>query len=46
MVDEWFETHLRGRPAVDRIMYTASAVGDHGLIWLALAVAQAARRRA
>jgi undecaprenyl-diphosphatase len=45
MIDNWFETHLRGRPAVDRIMYTASAVGDHGLIWLVLAAAQAARRR-
>ncbi len=22
MIDEWFEAHLRGRPAVDRIMYT------------------------
>ena len=28
---------LRGRPVADRIFYTASAVGDHGLIWLALA---------
>jgi undecaprenyl-diphosphatase len=45
-VDDWFEAHLRGRPLVDRLMYTASAVGDHGLIWLALAVLQAARRPA
>jgi undecaprenyl-diphosphatase len=43
-VDDWFEANLRGRPAVDRLMYTASAVGDHGMIWLALAVLQAARR--
>jgi undecaprenyl-diphosphatase len=43
-VDDWFEAHLRGRPAVDRLMYAASAVGDHGLIWLALAAVQAVRR--
>jgi undecaprenyl-diphosphatase len=42
-VDDWFEAHLRGRPAVDRLMYAASAVGDHGIIWLALAVLQAVR---
>jgi undecaprenyl-diphosphatase len=45
-VDDWFEAHLRGRPLVDRLMYAASAVGDHGLIWLALAVLQAGRRPA
>jgi undecaprenyl-diphosphatase len=42
-VDDWFEAHLRGHPAVDRLMYAASAVGDHGIIWLALAVLQASR---
>jgi len=36
-VDSYFEAHLRGKPALDRVMYTASAVGDHSLIWLALA---------
>ena len=45
-VDDWFEAHLRGRPAIDRLMYTASAVGDHGLVWLALAALQAIRRPA
>jgi membrane-associated phospholipid phosphatase len=44
LVDEWFECHLRGRPAADAVMYGASALGDHGIIWLALAGAQAARR--
>ena len=44
-VDRWFDTHLRGRPVADAIMYGASAVGDHGIIWLALAGLQAARRR-
>ena len=43
-VDDWFEAHLRGRPAIDRLMYTASAVGDHGLVWLALAALQAIRQ--
>jgi undecaprenyl-diphosphatase len=44
-VDRWFEDHMRGRSAADAVMYTASAVGDHGIIWLALAVLQAGRRR-
>lgn len=44
LVDSWFEEHLRGRPVADRVMYAASALGDHGIIWLALAGAQAARR--
>jgi undecaprenyl-diphosphatase len=43
-VDDWFEARLRGRPAADRLMYTASALGDHGLIWLGLAAVQALRR--
>ena len=39
-VDSYFETHLRGRPALDRLMYTASAAADHSAIWLALAALQ------
>ncbi|MCL2396419.1 MAG: phosphatase PAP2 family protein [Acidimicrobiaceae bacterium] len=42
-IDDWVETNLRGRTPVDRVMYTASALGDHGLIWLLLAAAQAGR---
>jgi undecaprenyl-diphosphatase len=34
---------LRGRTWADRIFYTASAVGDHGLLWLALAALRALR---
>lgn len=45
LVDQWFARWLRGRPVVDGAFYTASAVGDHGLLWLALAGLQAARRR-
>ncbi|MCB1017930.1 MAG: phosphatase PAP2 family protein [Acidimicrobiales bacterium] len=46
-VDERFDT-LRGRPAADAVMYTATRVGEHGLVWLALAgvlLVQPARRR-
>lgn len=42
-IDDWVETNLRGRAPVDRLMYSASALGDHGLIWLILAAVQAAR---
>jgi len=45
VIDEWFDAHLRGRRAVDRVMYSASALGDHGLIWLILALLQAGRHR-
>jgi undecaprenyl-diphosphatase len=44
-VDNWFEEHLRGRPVPDRVMYTATELGDHGLLWLLLGLGQAARRR-
>ena len=43
-VDRWFDRHLRGKPAADAVMYGASAAGDHGIIWLALAGVQAVRR--
>jgi undecaprenyl-diphosphatase len=45
IADQWVETHLRGRPVADAVMYGASALGDHGILWLLLAGAQAARRR-
>lgn len=45
LVDQWFEERLRHRKGLDAVMYSASAVGDHGLVWLALAVLQAGRRR-
>lgn len=34
--DAWFEP-LRGSRSLDRMLYAASEVGDHGLIWLLLA---------
>ncbi|HET9443722.1 MAG TPA: phosphatase PAP2 family protein [Acidimicrobiales bacterium] len=41
-VDEAFD-HLRGRPALDRLFYGASALGDHGLIWLILGAVRGLR---
>jgi undecaprenyl-diphosphatase len=38
--DSYFEAHLRGKPTLDRLMYTASAAGDHSMVWLALAALQ------
>jgi undecaprenyl-diphosphatase len=34
-VDDAFDA-IRGWPPADRLLYGASAVGDHGLIWLAI----------
>jgi undecaprenyl-diphosphatase len=42
-VDAFFEAHLRNRPLLDRVFYSASAVGDHGIIWLLLAVLRGLR---
>ncbi len=44
-VDDWFEAQLRHRRWVDWVMYGASAVGDHGIVWLGLAGLQAWRRQ-
>jgi undecaprenyl-diphosphatase len=44
-VDQWFEEHLRHRSGWDLVMYSASAVGDHGIVWLGLAGLQAYRRK-
>ncbi|GAC1590703.1 MAG: hypothetical protein NVS3B21_08510 [Acidimicrobiales bacterium] len=35
-VDGLFERNLRGHGAMDRLFYGASAVGDHGMIWVML----------
>ena len=35
VVDSSFD-HLRGRPVVDRVLYTATELGDFSLIWLIL----------
>jgi membrane-associated phospholipid phosphatase len=43
-VDDLFERHLRSRPAVDHLMYGASALGDHGILWLLIASGQQVAR--
>ena len=43
--DELVARHLRGRSAIDALMYSASALGDHGVLWMLLAGAKAARGR-
>lgn len=44
-VEELVEQRLRHRPLVDVVMYGASFLGDHGVLWMILAGAQAVRRR-
>jgi undecaprenyl-diphosphatase len=42
-VDDLFDRHLRGQPVADRLFYGASALGDHGTIWLILAAIRGLR---
>jgi undecaprenyl-diphosphatase len=44
-VDEAVERGIRGNPVADRVFYAASAVGDHGIIWLILALVRGLRCR-
>ncbi|HLI01900.1 MAG TPA: phosphatase PAP2 family protein [Acidimicrobiales bacterium] len=44
-VEELVEQRLRHRPAADMVMYGASFLGDHGVLWMILAGAQAVRNR-
>jgi undecaprenyl-diphosphatase len=41
-VDAQFD-RLRGKPLPDRIFYGASAIGDHGLVWLLLGAGRGLR---
>jgi membrane-associated phospholipid phosphatase len=43
-VDDWFEIHLRTNKVANAVFYGASALGDHGILWILLATTQAARR--
>lgn len=45
-VDAFFERHLRGHRAVDLVMYAASALGEHSMVWILLSGARAWRARA
>ena len=40
-VDTAVANHLRGRPTVDRLFYTASALGDFSLLWHLVGTARA-----
>lgn len=45
-LDRWIDARfdaVRGRPLVDRVMYTATIVGEDGRIWLAIAALLALR---
>ena len=44
-IDAWWERHLRGRPVLDRIMYSASEAANHSKLWHTLGAVQAATRR-
>jgi undecaprenyl-diphosphatase len=44
-VDSVFEARFRGRKAIDLVMYGASALGEHSLVWLALAAIESRRAR-
>lgn len=44
-VDAWWERAIRGKPALDRIMYSASEAANHSRLWHALGAAQAVARR-
>ncbi|MDA8286190.1 MAG: phosphatase PAP2 family protein, partial [Actinomycetota bacterium] len=43
--DDLIARRLRGKRSVDAVMYAASALGDHGVLWMLLAAGQAARLR-
>lgn len=45
LADDLVARRLRGRRSADAVMYAASALGDHGVLWMLLAGAQAARHR-
>lgn len=41
--DAAFEAHLRGHKAADLVMYAASALGEHSLVWLGLSWVESLR---
>lgn len=41
-VEGWVD-RVRGRPGLDRLFYSLSAVGDHGMIWLGFGLARSLR---
>lgn len=45
-VDRGFDRWLRGRPSIDRVMYTVSELADFSLLWHLISSAKAARDEA
>ena len=41
-VESWWEKHVRPHPFADKVFYSASEVGDFGLVWLTIGATQAA----
>ena len=44
-IDAWWERRLRGRPVLDRVMYSVSEAANHSRLWHALGAGQAVVRR-
>ena len=44
-IDKWWDRHLRGKPLLDRLFYTASESANNSMIWYVLGSIQAATRR-
>ncbi len=42
-VDKWLERYRS--PALDRVFYSLSSAADHGMLWHAIGIAEALRRR-
>ncbi len=40
-VEAWWERNIRTKPFTDKIFYTASEVGDFGMIWLTIGTGRA-----
>lgn len=44
-IDDWWNQHLRDKPVLDRLFYTASESANNSLLWYILGSTQAATRR-
>lgn len=42
-VDLWWDANVRGHPVADRVFYSASALGDHSLVWFILSALKGLR---
>ncbi len=44
-IDSWWESAFRGKPVMDRVMYSVSETANHSRLWHALGAAQAVAQR-